>query len=65
MADTLVIDCDDCVMQHTTTCDDCVVSVLCGRPAHEAVVLDGPEARALRRLSSAGLVPRLRLQHPR
>jgi hypothetical protein len=54
------IDCGECVMQHTTACDDCVVSFIVGREPGTAVVIDVAEARALRRLSSAGLVPELR-----
>ena len=54
------IDCDECTMQHTEVCDDCVVSFLCSREPDEAVVIDVAEARALRMLSEAGLAPRLR-----
>ena len=57
---SLRIDCDECVMQHTPTCDDCVVTFICSRRADEAVVVDVAEARALRLLSNAGLVPELR-----
>lgn len=64
MTEALVIDCDECVMQHTSACDDCVVSVICGREADEALVFDGAEARALRLLSTAGLVPMLRHRRP-
>ena len=55
-----VISCDDCVMQHTSTCDDCVVTYICGREPDEAVVIDVAEARAVRLLGDAGLVPQLR-----
>ena len=54
------IDCDECVMQQTTACDDCVVSFLIDREAGDAVVLDLDEERALRALAGAGLVPALR-----
>ena len=54
------IDCDECVMQHTTACDDCVVTFLVGREPGDAVVLDLEEERGLRRLADAGLVPDLR-----
>jgi hypothetical protein len=54
------IDCDECVMQGTDVCDDCVVTYLTRRQPQEAVVLDLDEERALRRLAGAGLVPRLR-----
>ena len=53
------IDCDECVMQHTTACDDCVVTFLVSREPGEAVVLDLDEERALRSLEKAGLVPGL------
>lgn len=56
-----VISCDDCVMQHTDACDDCVVTFICGRePDAAAVVVDVAEARAMRLLGDAGLVPPLR-----
>ncbi|HUQ39310.1 MAG TPA: hypothetical protein VM030_04085 [Acidimicrobiales bacterium] len=57
----LTISCDDCVMQHTDTCDDCVVSFICGREPDDAVIIDADEARAVRLLAGAGLVPELRL----
>lgn len=56
------ITCDDCVMQHTPACDDCVVSFICGREPGDAVVLDVAEMRAVRLLGEAGLVPHLRLR---
>ncbi len=55
-----VISCDDCVMQHTSACDDCVVTFICSREPDEAVVFDANEARAVRMLGEAGLVPQLR-----
>ena len=59
---TLTIDCDDCVMQGTDTCEDCVVTFLLDRDPEVAVVIDAEEARAVRMLGRAGLVPRLRHQ---
>lgn len=56
----LTIDCDDCRHQGTDVCADCVVTYLCGRDADDAVVIDVAEARAVRLLSAAGLVPGLR-----
>ena len=53
--------CDDCVMQDTPACEDCVVTFICGREPGEAVVIDVAEARAVRLLGEAGLVPPLRL----
>jgi hypothetical protein len=58
--DPLVIDCDTCVLQDTSACVDCVVTFFCDRPQHEPVVVSLDEVRALRTLSGAGLVPRLR-----
>jgi hypothetical protein len=56
----LVISCDDCAHQHTSQCDDCVVSFICGG-IEEKLVLGGDERRALRLLADAGLTPELRL----
>jgi hypothetical protein len=56
----LTIACDDCTMQGTTACDDCVVTFICGRDPDEAVIIDAAEARAVRLLADAGLVPALR-----
>lgn len=56
----LHIDCDECAMQATRACDDCVVTFICSREPGEAVVVDVAEARAIRVLSGAGLLPELR-----
>jgi hypothetical protein len=56
----LVIDCDDCAMQGTDCCADCVVTFICSREPGEAAVVDVAEARAIRLLSGAGLLPELR-----
>jgi hypothetical protein len=58
--DDLRIDCDECLHQGTDQCRDCVVSFLLERE-DGAVVVDAEEARALRRLGEAGLVPLLQL----
>jgi hypothetical protein len=58
--DPLVIDCDDCAMQGSDCCADCVVTFICSRQPGEAVVVDVAEERAIRLLSTAGLVPELR-----
>ena len=54
------ISCDDCEMQGTSTCDDCIVTFICEREPGDAVVIDVEEARAVRLLERAGLVPGLR-----
>lgn len=56
----LTIDCGACELHHTSACADCVVSFVCDRRPGEAVVIDVAEARAIRLLGSAGLVPALR-----
>ena len=56
----LLSDCDECVLQGTDACGDCVVSFLCGVEASQPVVVDLAEARAMRLLDAAGLAPPLR-----
>lgn len=60
----LTISCDECSMQCTSACDDCLVSfVLRGDEAeaeHEPLVLDLDQARVVRLLGNAGLVPDLK-----
>jgi hypothetical protein len=58
--DPLIIDCDACVLQDTAACVDCVVTFFCDEPQDTPVVVSLEEVRALRALSGAGLVPRLR-----
>jgi NSD Cys-His rich domain len=62
--DPLRIDCDACAHQGSSQCDDCVVSFLLDRE-EGAVVVDAAEARALRSLGEAGLVPLLQLRPKR
>jgi hypothetical protein len=54
------IDCDECAMCDTDTCGDCVVTYICSRQPDDAVIIDVAEARAIRLLANAGLVPQLR-----
>ncbi len=54
------IDCDQCAHQGTDQCRDCVVTFVLDR-GEGAVVVDAEEARAMRSLGQAGLVPLLRL----
>jgi hypothetical protein len=56
----LRIECRSCIHDGTSQCDDCVVSFLLDRD-QDTVVVDAEEARALRRLGEAGLVPLLKL----
>jgi hypothetical protein len=55
--ESLVISCDDCAMQHTDACADCLVSFVLNREPGDAVVIDAEEARAVRMLTKVGLVP--------
>ena len=59
-SDAFTIDCADCEHRHTPVCDDCVVSFIVGRQPDDAVVVDADEARAVRLLEQAGLVPGVR-----
>lgn len=56
----ITIDCDDCIRQHTPSCDDCVVTFICSRSPDEALVVDVTDRLALRQLHAVGLVPELR-----
>ncbi len=56
----LRIDCDECALQATDACEDCVITFLCGTEASTPVVVDLAEARAMRLLDDAGLAPPLR-----
>ena len=56
----VAISCDDCRMQGTGACSDCVVSFIIGRDPGDAVIIDIEEIRAVRLLAGAGLIPRLR-----
>ena len=60
LEDGLTIECDRCTLRDSGACDDCVVSFLLGREPDDAVVIDADEARAMRMLERAGLVPTLR-----
>jgi hypothetical protein len=56
----LRIECDACAHQGTDQCRDCVVTFILEAEGG-AVVVDAQEARALRKLGEAGLVPLLQL----
>jgi hypothetical protein len=58
--DAFTIDCADCAHRQTSVCDDCVVSFIVGRQPDDAIVVDADEARAVRLLEQAGLVPGVR-----
>ena len=60
MTDPIRISCDDCVMQDTDACSDCIVTFICSRDPDDAVIIDAAEERAVRMLIRGGLVPELR-----
>jgi hypothetical protein len=62
-ADSVVVDCDRCLVRSPGACGDCVVTVLLGSPP-EGIELDGEEVAALEALADGGLVPPLRLVTP-
>lgn len=59
-SNTVSIDCGDCVMAHTSACDDCIVSFIVNREPGDAIVVDADEERVLRLFGGAGLVPQSR-----
>lgn len=59
---TITVECETCVMRDTDACRDCVVTFLVDRDPDDAVVIDAEEARAMRMLEQAGLLPSLRFR---
>jgi hypothetical protein len=53
----LTIDCGCCALQGTAACRGCLVSFVLDREPGDAVIIDVEEARALRVLTRAGLIP--------
>ncbi len=60
--ESVSISCDECVLHETSACDDCVVTFVLGPPVTAGIVVDVAEARAVRMLQRAGLVPELRFR---
>ena len=56
----MLIDCNQCTMQDTSACDECVMSFLLHDPTLPLVVAEEC-AGALEALAGGGLVPELRL----
>lgn len=59
-AGSFTIDCAGCAHRGTDVCDDCVVTFIVDRDPGDALVVDADEARAVRLLERAGLVPGVR-----
>ncbi|MFI5425922.1 hypothetical protein [Aeromicrobium sp. UC242_57] len=62
-ADSVVVDCDSCLVRSASACGDCVVTFLLGAPP-AGIEIDAEEMAALDVLSEAGLTPPLRLVTP-
>lgn len=62
-ADSVVVDCDSCLVRCASACGDCVVTFLLGAPP-AGIEIDADEMAALDVLSAAGLTPPLRLVTP-
>jgi len=60
MDEQITIECDGCRGRALNACGDCVVSFILGREPGDALIIDAQEARAVRLLGDAGLVPPLR-----
>ena len=58
----ITIECDRCTRQDTAACRGCLVSFVLDREPGDAVIFDADEARALRVLAAAGLVPESRFE---
>ena len=58
--EAISVSCDDCRMDGSSACSDCVVTFIVDREPGDAVIIDIEEIRAVRLLAGAGLVPRLR-----
>ena len=58
----VTIDCACCELRGTDACGGCLVSFVLDREPGDAVIIDVEEARALRVLAQAGLVPRSRFR---
>lgn len=63
MNESVVVDCDTCLVRSAAACGDCVVTVLLGAPP-DGIVLDDAEVTALDVLAREGLVPPLRMVTP-
>jgi hypothetical protein len=50
------------VLHGTSACEDCIVTFVLGPQAGGGIVVDVAEARAVRMLQRAGMVPELRFR---
>jgi hypothetical protein len=57
--DTLRFGCDECALQRTAHCSDCLVTYMCSE-GDGTVVISLDDMRLVRRLQAGGLAPPLR-----
>jgi hypothetical protein len=62
MEASVTVDCEGCSGKEHDACSDCVVTFILGREPDDALIIDAGEARAVRMLGQAGLVPPLRFE---
>ena len=62
MDTSVTVDCQGCRGKELDACKDCVVTFILGREPEDAIIIDVAEARAVRMLGKAGLVPPLRYE---
>ena len=62
MDEQITIDCGTCTGKALNACGDCVVTFIMERDPDDALIIDAAEARAVRRLGRACLVPPLRYE---
>ncbi|MDQ4149288.1 MAG: hypothetical protein M3164_04755 [Actinomycetota bacterium] len=58
----MIIDCQQCEMQHTQHCDDCFVMAVLNRSQGQPLVIDPQQEPAITRLQDAGLAPVLKFK---
>jgi hypothetical protein len=65
-SDSLTIDCGTCLLEGTSACDDCVVTFVLrddtDAVGSDVMLLDLDQARVVRLLGKAGLVPDLKFR---
>ena len=54
----LVMSCDECALDRTTACADCVVSFVLDHEPGDAIIIDTAEEPGGRLLAGGGLIPR-------
>lgn len=58
----MIIDCKQCEMYQSTSCEDCFVMAVLTRRRDEPLVIEADQEPAITRLQQAGLAPVLRFR---